>query len=91
MPYVKRTDRALMKPQIDYLLLFLNEKGYNPGWINYIITTIIYYWWKSSAQNYATLALICGTLDNVKDEFYRRVASPYEDRKIEEHGDVFSA
>lgn len=32
---------------------------------------------------------ILGVLECVKLELYRRVAAPYEDRKIEENGDVF--
>lgn len=31
---------------------------------------------------------ICGVLEAVKAEFYRRVAAPYEDLKIKENKDV---
>jgi hypothetical protein len=30
-----------------------------------------------------------GVIENVKTEFYRRVAVPYEDKKIADNGDVF--
>lgn len=38
--------------------------------------------------SYSKIALITGVLENVKQEFYRRVAVPYEDLKIMENGDV---
>ena len=89
MPYIKQVDRAAIKPNLDYLLLYLNEHEYNPGLMNYIITRLVFFWWKASTQNYATLASITGVLENVKQEMYRRLASPYEDCKKEEHGDVY--
>jgi len=30
-----------------------------------------------------------GVLENVKQEMYRRLAAPYEDKKAEENGDVY--
>jgi hypothetical protein len=37
---------------------------------------------------YGTIATITGVFKNIADEFYRRVASPYEDKQIEKSGDV---
>lgn len=90
MPYIPPLDRIAVKPRLDYLLLYLNEHGYKPGLINYILTNILLYWWKSSAQNYETLNAIHGCLDCVGREFDRRVTGPYERAKAEENGDVFA-
>lgn len=38
--------------------------------------------------SYSKIALITGVLENIKQEFYRRVAGPYEDKKIVENGDI---
>lgn len=38
--------------------------------------------------SYSKIALITGVLENIKQEFYRRAASPYEDKKILENGDI---
>jgi hypothetical protein len=38
--------------------------------------------------SYVKIAMITGVLENIKQEFYRRVASPYEDKKILENGDI---
>jgi hypothetical protein len=37
---------------------------------------------------YHTIARVTGVLKNVADEFYRRIAAPYEDSAIEKNGDV---
>jgi hypothetical protein len=37
---------------------------------------------------YTKIAIITGVLENIKQEFYRRVASAYEDKKIIENGDI---
>lgn len=38
--------------------------------------------------SYSKVAVITGVLENIKQEFYRRVAQPYEDKKILENGDI---
>jgi hypothetical protein len=38
--------------------------------------------------NYNKIAMITGVLENVKQEFYRRAASQYEDKKILTNGDI---
>jgi hypothetical protein len=57
------------------------------GNLNYTITRICSSL-LSNKPSYAKVAIITGVLENVKQEFYRRVASPYEDKKIDENGDV---
>lgn len=37
---------------------------------------------------YGKIALITGVLENIKQEFYRRVAEPYENMKIAQNGDI---
>lgn len=37
---------------------------------------------------YAKIAMITGVLENIKQEFYRRVAEPYENTKIAQNGDI---
>lgn len=38
--------------------------------------------------SYSKIAMITGVLENIKQEFYRRVAEKYEDKKIVENGDI---
>lgn len=43
----------------------------------------------TSLKRYFYIALMTGVFTNVKDEFYRRFAAPYEDKMIDTNGDVF--
>lgn len=38
--------------------------------------------------SYSKIAMATGVLENIKQEFYRRAASTYEDKKILENGDI---
>jgi len=38
--------------------------------------------------SYGKIAIITGVLENINQEFYRRMASPYENKKILENGDI---
>jgi hypothetical protein len=38
--------------------------------------------------SYPKVAIITGVLENIKQEYYRRVASTYEDQKIRSNGDI---
>lgn len=38
--------------------------------------------------SYPKIAMITGVLENIKQEFYRRVAANYENQKILENGDI---
>ena len=37
---------------------------------------------------YWIIALVSGTFQNIADEFYRRVGTPYEEKQIKKSGDV---
>lgn len=55
------------------------------GELNYVVTKLlkgIY------PLRYFHINRAIGLLECVKQEFYRRVAAPYEDKKIKESGDV---
>ena len=38
--------------------------------------------------SYSKIAMVTGVLENIKQEFYRRIAEPYENLKIIENGDI---
>jgi len=80
MPYVK--------PEIRKELL--DREPDTEGELNYVLTETVLAWIKRrGGLNYAAIAQATGVLENVKQELYRRVAAPYEDRKIAENGDVY--
>jgi hypothetical protein len=39
--------------------------------------------------SYKSINDVIGVLECVKQEFYRRIAVPYEDKKIEQNGDIY--
>lgn len=60
----------------------------NVGELNYCITRLIRDYWEHN-QRYQSINDVLGALEGAKLEFYRRVAEPYEDRKIQQNGDVY--
>ena len=85
MPYIAADKR----PQFDRLLHTLARRiAEDPGCLNYCITRLINEWWNTRGS-YATIATLTGVLDNVKTEFYRRIAVEYEQNKMDQHGDVY--
>ena len=56
------------------------------GVLNYVITRMCAK--LINDVSYPKIAIITGVLENVKQEFYRRLAGPYEDQKILQNGDV---
>lgn len=83
MPYIKQQDRAS---------ILLNETNIQtPGELNYFITCLLDWYINKMGKNYSTLNEVIGVMECAKLELYRRVVSPYEDLKIQENGDVYTA
>lgn len=61
----------------------------NPGELNFRITVLLNDYIYANKLNYQTINDIVGALEGAKLEFYRRVAAPYENGKIEANGDVY--
>jgi uncharacterized metal-binding protein YceD (DUF177 family) len=98
MPYIKQEDRVFLDPYVNNLSDAINsntpahietdnEKVMTiVGELNYCITRLCS---RTMGQpTYPKIALITGMLENVKQEFYRRLAAPYEENKIVQNGDV---
>lgn len=81
MPYIKQADRDRIDLDPDLPA--------NAGELNYKLTTIIYDYFQVQGGRYQQVNDVIGALEGAKLEFYRRVAAPYEDKKIEENGDVY--
>jgi hypothetical protein len=81
MPYIKQSDRKELAEDP-------NRDIENEGELNYVITEMIFHYFKKK-PNYKSINAIVGALESAKLEFYRRVAGPYEDKKIKENGDVY--
>lgn len=92
MPYVPQTHRADIDSNIDQMINQLKTMtASNPsalaGDLNYAITRIIDGVYPTKRYNYINEAI--GVLECAKLELYRRLAAPYEDLKMQEHGDAY--
>jgi hypothetical protein len=97
MPYIIEEDREELDPLIDELALKIVERakkhGYDgafAGILNYVSTRLALkiVRLQFGKMRYWIIAIITGTFKNVADEFYRRLAAPYEDKQIAKNGDV---
>jgi hypothetical protein len=62
-----------------------------PGDLNYLLTTTLVDYITDNGLSYGTINDVLGALEGAKQEFYRRVAVPYEDSKRTVNGDVYLA
>lgn len=82
MPYITNMDRLRFKDGLDKL------HPTAAGEVNYIVTEIVFDYFKRNGGRYQQINDVIGALEGAKLEFYRRVAGPYEDTKINENTDV---
>ena len=61
----------------------------NAGELNYRITSAVMEFFRRSEGRYQDINDIIGALEGAKQEFYRRVAVPYEEKKMKANGDVY--
>jgi len=87
VPYIKMEDRPKYEKTLTELINILKEQTVDQidGQLNYIITRILK---ESYPLRYFNINRAVGVLECCKLEYYRRVAAPYEDTKIEQNGDV---
>lgn len=84
MPYIPQSNRAEIDPWIDNASKYINSHGK----LNYAICRLIQNA-VGEQYKYEELNGAIGALEAAKLEIYRRMAAPYEDGKVKEHGDVF--
>ncbi|MFB0503390.1 MAG: hypothetical protein ACETWE_06125 [Candidatus Bathyarchaeia archaeon] len=87
MPYIKPERREKYKEALEELIGILKSLPVEEvdGEMNYVVTKIVR---EVYPLRYFHLNKAIGVLECIKQEFYRRVAAPYEDEKIRESGDV---
>lgn len=85
MPYIAAGNRAPLERRLREAA----DQIETAGELNFAITYLCTRWMEDEFK-YADLNELIGVLECAKLEFYRRVCAPYEDAKMEEHGDVYS-
>jgi hypothetical protein len=85
MPYIEQGARQKMKKAMGDLSAQIKSVGE----LNYAISKLCQLWLRQYKPiNYALLNNVMGVLESAKQEFYRRVVTPYEETKIIENGDI---
>lgn len=84
MPYIKAERRLLFDEHIDKIASNITSGGE----INYCIYRICLEFIKKNGLTYDNSMIPFSALSAAQMELYRRVISPYEDKKIAENGDV---
>lgn len=86
MPYINKEKRDLFNEDA---LLQSAANASCSGDLNFLLTTLCIGYATSRDLNYQVINDIMGALTGCQAEFYRRVAVPYERKKIDENGDVY--
>ena len=86
MPYISQDERKMIKDDISKILVYVDEYT-TTEMLNYIISVICHAACEGREQ-YSRFNEIIGVLECCKQEFYRKVITPYEDKKIQENGDL---
>lgn len=82
MPYIREDVRERVRPKSWAV-------PDDAGGLNYQITMLIRAYMAANGENYRHYNDVLGVLSAVGHELYRRKIAPYEDKKIEENGDVY--
>jgi len=89
MPYIAQDGRDRLDTAARPLLDELRQNTPTEGELNYLVCTLVKEYLRSHGESYQTYNAAIGALECAQLEIYRRLAAPYEDRKIELNGDVF--
>lgn len=96
MPYINEEEREELDEAIevmakaikDFKTAIVNPHNFAHflGRINYCFSRVLSLVMED--VSYSKIAMATGVLENIKQEFYRRVAEAYENKKISENGDI---
>lgn len=86
MPYVKKDlrDKIISDSRLEC-------KEFSTGALNFTLSANINFYLMAHGLSYQTINDVIGALEGAKMEFYRRVAVPYEQKKLKENGDVYDS
>lgn len=81
MPYLEKGIRASLNS---------GRKATKGGELNYQISKLLNDFVQMKGMSYATVNEAVGALECAKQEFYRRVAAPYEELKAMQNSEVYT-
>ena len=84
MPYIPQRNRARIRECAESLADAVKMEGE----ANYAVTVLMHALTRKWGCSYTMMARLMGMLECVKQEYYRRVMQPYEDKKMLDNGDI---
>ena len=86
MPYTKKEDREKFEPALSELRKLMGD-GITKGDLTYLVYALGLEYFKGKVS-YTNISTAISSLIDAAEELRRRHLNPYEDKKIEENGDV---
>lgn len=83
MPYIKEERRTLFANLVWRIINNISQ----PGDLCYCVYKMMK-GLSDNDPNFKNMSSLIAEIESAKLEFYRKVVAPYEDKKIEENGDV---
>lgn len=94
MPYIPQIDRAetLSFAMVNRARIgeTMGKACRNGGDLQYMLAVAINTYMETKGLRYQNCQDILGALEGAKQEFYRVVVGPYEEKKIQENGGVYT-
>lgn len=84
MPYIKKINRSKFNAYLDRIVNNVTE----PGELTYVIYKLMSEVATKNGICYDSLSRAKASGQDAVDEYYRRAVAPYEDKKLEENGDI---
>ena len=90
MPFIDQASRALYAPAIKAIVERIpDDARHGKGDLTYVITEILHQYFGEKLR-YTDHADIIGVLECAKLEFYVGRTHAYEQKKLQEHGDIYT-
>lgn len=86
MPYIKNLKKDKFLFVLKEIQTLFEYNKVIEGELNFLITRILL---ATNPKRYSDYNKLVGVLECVKQEFYRRSIAKYEDKKIQENGDIY--
>lgn len=84
MPYIKEENKLALD-------IIINQfPALDEPELDYVITRLAIKSVKNMPTKFVSLNKVWGVLTGAAEEFYRRLVGPYENKKAQENGDVYS-
>lgn len=87
MPYTKKEDREKYEPFLKGLRDKMKKVENSKGDLTYLVYCLGLEYFKGK-ESYTKISSAISSLNDAAEEIRRRHLNPYEDKKIQENGDV---